>query len=412
MSWTRRRFVATMAGTAGAAGLRPAAALAQAFKLTKLRKKPVTLSPPQPAFVYFGTDTDGKVSKGIYRALFDPASGHLSPAELVAQCRRPSFLAVRLAATGDRRLYAVNAVANASATVSVYAIDRITGALNGIGEVTSAGAGPCYVSIDASGKSAFVANYVGSTIATYRVAPNGALSQPVERIDFKDPKFGKRGPNPKQDVPHPHSVHLSPDNRFLLVNDLGSDEISVFPVHPETARLGPPALFSNARPGSGPRHIAFHPNGRWVYSINELDSTLDQFLWTTTSSRTAPQGLLVKAGPPVKTIGPGFPVARNAAAEVQVSPDGRFVYASNRGEDSLAVFSVAGADGTLTLIQRISSGGRTPRHFTLDPSGGWVLCGNQDSANVAVFRRNPAQGTLTGPIQTIPLDSVMFTLFA
>jgi 6-phosphogluconolactonase len=244
------------------------------------------------------------------------------------------------------------------------------------------------------------------------VDANGGLSQPVERVDFKNAKFGKRGPNARQDVPHPHSVRLSPDNRFLLVNDLGSDEISVFPVHPETARLGPPTLFSNARPGSGPRHVAFHPNGRWVYSINELDSTIDQFLWSTTSSRTAPQGLLVKAGPPVKTIGPGFPVARNTAAEVQVSPDGQFVYASNRGEDSLVVFSVAGTDGALTLIQRISSGGRTPRHFTLDPTGGWVLCGNQDSANVAVFRRDAASGRLAGPTQTIPLDSVLFTLFA
>jgi 6-phosphogluconolactonase len=182
-------------------------------------------------------------------------------------------------------------------------------------------------------------------------------------------------------------------------------------VHPETAKLGPPALFSNARPGSGPRHIAFHPNGRWVYSINELDSTVDQFLWSTTSSRTQPQGLLVKAGPPVKTIAPGFPGGRNAAAEVQVSRDGRFVYASNRGEDSLVVFMVAPTDGTLTLIQRISCGGRSPRHFTLDPSGRWILCGNQDSASVAVFRRDPTSGRLAGPTQTIPLDSVMFTLF-
>ena len=149
---------------------------------------------------------------------------------------------------------------------------------------SSAGAGPCYISLDATGETAFVANYYGSSIATYRVLPNGALSEPVVRIDFKDPRFGHRGPvAARQDIPHRHSVHVSPDNRFLLVNDLGSDQISIFPIEPG-ARLGQPALFSNDRPGCGPRHIAFHPNGRWVYSINEIDSTIDHFLWTTTSS--------------------------------------------------------------------------------------------------------------------------------
>ena len=217
---------------------------------------------------------------------------------------------------------------------------------------------------------------------------------------------------PARNIPHPHSVHLSPDNRFLLVNDLGSDRISVFTVNPATARLGPPALFSNNRPGSGLRHIAFHPNGRWVYSINELDSTIDRFLWTTTSSRTDPQGLLVNTGAPVKTIAPSFPVAKNTAAEVAISLDGNFLYASNRGEDSLVVFSIAPVNGALTLVQRISCGGRTPRHFTLDPSERWLLCGNQDSASITIFRRDSASGRIGGPTQTIPLDSPMFCLFA
>lgn len=412
MSWTRRRFLSTVSSAAAAGALAPAETLTQTFKMPHLRGKKAAPAPAPIGFVYFGTDTDKHVSKGIYRAHFNATTGQLTPADLVAQCLRPSFLDVVAVASGQRRLYAVNAVADPSATVSAYLIDPKTGALTGINQVTSAGAGPCYVSVDATGMTAFVANYVGSSIATYRVEANGALSQPIERIDFKDPKFGKRGPHPNQDVPHPHSVHLSPDNRFLLVSDLGSDEISVFPVHTESSKLGVPALFSNARPGSGPRHIAFHPNGRWLYSVNELDSTVDQFLWSTTSSATHPQGLLVKAGPPVKTILPGFPVRRNAAAEVQVAPDGRYVYVSNRGDDSLVVFMVAPTDGALTLIQRISSGGRTPRHFTLDPTGNWILCGNQDSAHVAVFKRDPASGRMSGPTQTIPLDSVMFTLFA
>jgi len=290
-------------------------------------------------------------------------------------------------------------------------MDPATGALRLINQVTATAAGPCYVSLDATGEAAFVADYAGSSIASYRVLPDGALSEPVERIDYKDPKFGKRGPvAARQEAPHPHSVHLSPDNRFLLVNDLGSDAITVFPVEPG-AHLGTPALFPNSRAGVGPRHIAFHPNGRWVYSINEIDSTIDHFLWSTTSSRIDPQGMLVNTGHFVKTIAPGFPSAKNTAAEVAVSNDGDFLYASNRGEDSLVVFSIAD-DGKLTFLERISCGGKTPRHFTLSPDGRWILCGNQDSATVTVFRRDGATGRLTGPAQTLPLDSVMFTQFA
>jgi 6-phosphogluconolactonase len=403
--FTRRRFLLTLPALAVA----PRLAAAQSL-LTPFHKRPI---PPPPAFVYFGTDTAKGISKGIYLSRFDPNSGRLTPPQLASATLRPSFLALSPNTVGQRRLYAVNAVSDASASVTSFFIDSATGALRPINQVPSAGAGPCYISLDATGEAAFVANYVGSSIATYRVLPNGALSEPVERIDYKDRRFGHRGPNAtRQDVPHPHSVHLSPDNRFLLVNDLGSDHISVFPIDPATARLGPPALFSNDRPGSGPRHIAFHPNGRWLYSINELDSTIDRFLWTTTSSRTNPQGLLVNTGAPVKTIAPNFPIARNTAAEVAISLDGNFLYASNRGEDTLVVFAIAPVDGTLTLVQRTSCGGKTPRHFTLDPSERWLLCGNQDSASIAIFRRDSASGRIGGPTQSLPLDSPMFALFA
>ena len=407
---SRRRFLLTLPALAAL----PSAALtaAEAQTLTHpFQKKPP--APPPPTFVYFGTDTSKGVSKGIYLSQFNAATGQLTPPIIAAETLRPSYLALSAPDAGHRRLYAVNAVADASATVTSYLMDPATGALKPINEVTSAGSGPCYVSLDATGDTAFVANYYGSSIATYRVQPNGALSEPVERIDYKDARFGKRGPvAARQDVPHCHSVHLSPDNRFLLVNDLGSDEISVFAVYPETARLGPPALFSNDRPGSGPRHIAFHPNGRWIYSINEIDSTIDHFLWSTTSSRTDPQGLLVNTGAPVKTIAPSFPVAKNTAAEVAISLDGNFLYASNRGEDSLVVFRIAPDDGALTLVQRISCGGKTPRHFTLDPSERWLLCENQDSASITIFRRDSASGRIGGPTQSIPLDSPMFALFA
>lgn len=408
---TRRRFLLTLPAAAALPHLALLDSEAQTIP-TPFHKKPP--APPPPTFVYFGTDTAKGVSKGIYLSRFDAATGELTAPALVAETLRPSYLALSAPTNGHRRLYAVNAVPDASATVTSFLMEPATGALKPINQVTSAGAGPCYVSLDATGVAAYVANYVGSSITTYRVLANGALSDPVERLDYKDPKFGHRGPvAARQDVPHPHSVHLSPDNRFLIVNDLGSDAISVFAVEPG-AHLGPPALFTNDRPGSGPRHIAFHPNGRWVYSINEIDSTLDHFLWTTTSSRTAPQGLLVNTGAPVKTIARSFPAAKNTAAEVAISNDGNFLYASNRGEDTLVVFSIAPIDGTLTFVQRIACGGNTPRHFTLSPDSGgrWLLCGNQDSATVTVFRRDGSSGRLTGPTQTLPLDSVMFTLFA
>jgi 6-phosphogluconolactonase len=403
--FTRRRFLLTLPSLAALPRLALETVQAQTI-LNPLRKKPV---PPPPTFVYFGTDTDKGLAKGIYLSRFNASTGQLTSPALVAETLRPSYLALSPTSQGHRCLYAVNAVANASATVTSFVIDPTTGALKQLNQVTSAGAGPCYISIDDTGESAFVANYVGSTIATYHVQRDGSLSQPVERLDYKDARFGKRGPvAPNQDAPHPHSVHLSPDNRFLLANDLGSDEISVFAIDAATAHLGPPALFTNDRPGSGPRHIAFHPNGRWVYSINELDSTIDHFLWTTTSSRTEPQGLLVNTGRHVKTIAPG--VTKNTAAEVAISPDGNFLYASNRGEDTLVVFSISDI-GALTFVQRISCGGKTPRHFTLDPSSRWLICGNQDSASITVFRRDGGTGRIGGPIQTLPLDSPMFSLF-
>ena len=384
-------------------------AAAQSFT-QRFHKKPTV--PPPPSFVYFGTDTAKGVAKGIYRAKFNPATGLLTAPTLAAETLRPSYMAISAPVAGHRRLYAANEAENDAATLTSFAMDPGTGALHEINRVTSAGAGPCYVSLNSTGSIAFVANYAGSSIATYRVRPDGSLSEPVERISFKDPKFGRRGPvAARQDVPHPHSVHLSPDGRFLLVSDLGSDAISVFAVDPAAARLGPPALFRSERRGCGPRHIAFHPSGRWIYSINELDSTIDQFLWTTTSSRSNPQGILVDTGRFVKTIAPGFPAAKNTAAEVAISSDGNYLYASNRGEDTLVVFSIGG-DGALKFIQRIPCGGKTPRHFALDPSERWLLCGNQDSATVTVFRRDGGTGRIAGPVQTVPLDSVMFTLFA
>jgi 6-phosphogluconolactonase len=402
MSFTRRRFFV----------LFPAFAASAHAEITwPRRKKPAP--PPPPLNVYIGTDTNKNVGKGIYQAHFDTTQGKLTMPALAAATARPSFLAVTPAGLPKRCLYAVNAVNDPSASASTFLIDPKTGALHQIGQVTSAGAGPAYISIDATGHAAFVANYFGGTVASYQIQPDGTLSQPIDRIDFKDhQKFGALGPvAARQDTSHPHCTTISPDNRFVLVCDLGTDHITVFQIHPETGQLSDPKVFTNNRPGSGPRHVAFHPNTRWVYGINEIDSTIDHYLWTATRYSDTPQGMLVNTNTPVKTIAADFPADKNTAAELAIAPDGLTLYGSNRGEDTLVAFSIRPKDGKLDLIQRIPCGGKTPRHFTLDPTAQWLLCGNQDSACITIFRRDAATGKLTGPTQTVPIDSPLYTLF-
>ncbi len=403
---TRRRLLLTL--SAFSLNLR-----AFALQFPHRRKPPV---PNHIYPVYIGVDTTTGGGKGIYLSTFDSLTGRLSAPALAAETVQPSFFA--LSGAGSRRvLYAGNETSDASSSVTAFLLDpKSPGTLHPIGKVSSGFPGPCYVSVDSTGHAVFVADYAGSGIASFRILPNGALSDPVERIDFKDQaKFGKPGPNhDRQDAPHPHCATISADNRFLIVCDLGNDQISTFSIDPTTARLSTsePHLFSNNRPGSGPRHVAFHPNSRWIYVINELDSTIDHYLWTTTHSQQSPQALLVVAGPPVKTISDSFPAAKNTAAEIAVSSNGYYVYASNRGEDSLVVFSIDQNSGTLKTIQRISCGGRKPRHFTFDPTGNWLLCGNQDSGSITVFKRDAATGQLSGPTQTLPVDAPLYTLFA
>jgi 6-phosphogluconolactonase len=405
--FTRRRFLFLFPAFAASAH-----AQAQAFVSWPFRKKK-PVPPPPPLTVYIGTDTSKNLSKGIYQSHFDTTTGKLAAPVLAAATARPSFLAITPVGQGRRCLYAVNAINDPAATATTFMIDPKTGALKQAGQVSSGGAGPAYISVDSTGHSAFVANYYGGTVASYRIQPDGTLSQPVDRIDFNDhQKFGELGPNStRQSSSHPHCATLSPDNRFLLVCDLGTDHITVFLIHPETGHLSDPRIFTNDHAGSGPRHIVFHPNGRWVYGINEIDSTLDHYLWTATRFADSPQGLLVNTNTPIKTIAPDFPADKNTAAELAISSDGLFLYASNRGEDSLVVFSIRPKDGKLDLVQRISCGGKTPRHFTLDPTTQWLLCGNQDSATVTIFHRDAATGKLNGPTQAVPLDSPLYTLF-
>ena len=409
---TRRRLL----------GLVPAAAVAARLdaQLGVFSHK----SKKQPALqtlVFFGTNTARPAAKGIYLSRFDPLRGQFTAPTLAAACVSPSFMAVNEVSstsnqkhpTTRRLVYAVNEGDANTSGVSTYELDPATGILKLLGSVSAGGRGPCYISVAAGGRSAYVANYAGGTIASYAVLSDGRLSNPVDRIDFHDEALGHPGPNKaRQDGPHPHSAMMSPDNRFVLVNDLGNDDIALFPTDVKTGRLGKPHLFTNIAPGSGPRHLAFHPNGRWAYGIDEMTSRIDQYLYTDMRqvAGVEAQAALSSAGHSVSTLDANFHGV-NTAAEIAVSPLGDFVYASNRGEDSLVVFSVDAESGDLAFVQRISCGGKTPRHFTLDPTSRWIVCGNQDSASVTVFARDRGTGKLSGPVQTLSLESPMFTLF-
>lgn len=401
---TRRQLLALL----------PAAALPLHAQVKIFTRKP---KPPAPKpLVYFGTDTTRPAAKGIYQSQFDTAKGQFTAPVLAASCVRPSFMALNRRVMGKNVrtfLYAIDAGTAQTSGVTSFEVNPTTGALSQIGQTGSGGEGPCYIAVEAEGRSAYVADYNGGSIATYLVKPDGSLSEPVDRVDFHTPRFGHHGPiAARQDATHPHTAMLSPDNRFLIVSDLGNDDIVIFPVNPATAKLGAPNVIAARLPGTGPRHLAFHPNGRWVYGIDELANRVDQYLWNSTrgSSLAEPVAILTDTDRSVSTLDAGFQ-GTSTAAEIVVTADGNFVYGSNRGEDTLVVFAVDATNGNLTFVQRVSCGGKTPRHFTLDPSGKWLICGNQDSASVTVFAVNTGNGKLSGPVQTLPIESPMYTLF-
>ena len=418
---TRRRVLALLPAFSLAAH-RLLAQSSVGSRLFHRRQKPQAA--PPLFTVFFGTDTarpamrGGAPPQGIYSARFNSVTGQFSDPTLAAACVRPSFLALnRISFRGQQRLllYSVNAGDAHTSGVTTYLVNPGPApALTPLNQVSSAGEGPCYISVHATGRAAYVANYGGGTIASFAVQPDGSLSPPVERLDFHGKAFGHDGPvAARQEGPHPHSATLSPDSRFLVVNDLGHDDIVIFPVRADDpSRLGPPNLVESRTAGSGPRHIAFHPNGRWVYGVDEISNQVDQYLWNSTRGGPGmePQAILTNEGRTLSTLAPEFH-GPSTAAEIAVGPAGTSVYASNRGEDSLVVFSVDATNGKLALAQRISCGGKGPRHFTFDPSGRWLICANQDSASVTVFSRNDATGHLTGPVQTLPLEAPVFTLF-
>jgi len=344
--------------------------------------------------VYFGTYTDGK-SKGIYVSSLD-TSGRLTEPELAVETVNPSFLAIH--PTG-RFLYAVNEIVDlegeATGSASAFAIESASGRLRFLNRSSSRGPGPCYLSLDRTGRHLLVANYNGGSVAVLPVGRDGALGPATASVQHRG-----------SDAPHAHSIDVDAANRFALAADLGLDRVFVYRFDPLRGVLAAnDPSFVSLEPGAGPRHVALHPSGRFAYVLNELSMTLTAMLYH------ADRGALT-ALQTVSSLPDSVAVADDYdGAEVLVHPGGRFLYASNRGHDTIAVFAIDESKGTLRLLEHVSTGGKTPRGFGIDPTGAYLLAANQDSHSIVVFRVDPGTGRLTPTGQTVEVPSPVAVAF-
>ncbi|WP_223649586.1 lactonase family protein [Hymenobacter psoromatis] len=349
--------------------------------------------------VYVGTNVSGDQASTIYLYRLHATTGELTPLSVQRGGSQPSYLTMDAA---RRHLYAVSETgtfqgrAN-SGGVSAFEVNATTGALTLLDQQPSLGASPCYISLDHTGKDALVANYVGGNVALLPLRADGALAPPAATDQHQPPL----GPHKNQDHAHAHCFIPDPANRYAFAVDLGTDKVYGYQLDAAAGqlRLLPTPAFV-AKPGAGPRHLTFHPDGRRAYLENELNSTV------TALTYDADHGTFSEIQT-VSTLPAGF-TGENSGADVHVSPDGRFLYTSNRGDNSLAVFSIAPADGRLALVQHVSTQGKTPRNFALDPSGRLLLVANQNSDNIFTYRVDKQSGKLTPTEQSVSLPSPMF----
>jgi 6-phosphogluconolactonase len=345
--------------------------------------------------LYVGTYIDAGRGDGIHLVRMDRRSGKLRQVGGMDAGANPSFLAVH---PNGRTLYAVNEVAKyngkTSGGVSAFAIASNGGALTRLDNQPSGGAGPCYVSVDRSGRVVLVANYDGGSIAVLPIQTNGSIAPATQVVQHTG-----KGPNAeRQEAPHAHCIVADPSNRFVLAADLGADRVFLYRLDLDGKSLrhveGGDAVM---RPGAGPRHIAFHPTLPLVFVSCELDSTVATFRFDAGRGTLSPLGI-------ISTVPTGWK-GTNYPADIHVAPSGRTLYVSNRGHNSIAVFSVAASTGALALDQTVSTEGDWPRNFSLDPTGRWLLVANQKSNSIVVFGRDQESGRLTPTRQRIEIPA-------
>jgi 6-phosphogluconolactonase len=379
--------------------LHGATAFALLSALTPVRGAAM-VGPSRKVLVYAGTysaavDGGGSNGTGIYLFEMNPASGELSPIKLAAEARNASWLSLD---PSGRYLYAGNEIADfggRSGAVSAYAVNRSDGNLQLLNMVSSEGAGPAHLSVDATGKYVFVANYAGGTIAVLPIQPTGALGpatdvhQDTGSVGPKIPSSGPPGTYAfsGHDKPHAHMIQPDPSNRFVLQTDLGQDRIYVYAFDPVAGKLSPAATpFVALPPGDGPRHFTFHRNGRWLYSLQEEASTVVFFHFDPATGELRSQQT-------ISTLPPGFK-GTTFTSEIVLSPDGHFLYAANRLHDTIAIFSL-NSEGRLHYVGETSTMGDYPRHIQLDPSGSFMYACNQRSDSIASFRVDRKTGLLS-----------------
>ncbi len=333
--------------------------------------------------VYVGTYTRGE-SKGIYSFVLDTASGTLSSEGLAGEVENPSFLAIH---PSNNYLYACGELSKfkdqASGALTAFKIDAATGKLERLNDAIAGGTSTCHVNISRNGRYAVVANYGTGSCAAFAIGPDGRLG---ERTAF----FQHQGSSVdagRQKGPHAHSVNFDRQNRHVIVADLGLDQVLVYKFDPNTGAMSPnDPPFAKVKPGSGPRHFSFHPSGKYAYVINEMACTVTGFRWD------ARKGTLEE----IETV-PTLPVPVQksySTAEVVAHPSGRFLYGSNRGHNTIAVFQIDQNTGKLTTVEHKSTKGEIPRNFAIDPTGQFLIAANQNSSTIVNFRINPASGAL------------------
>jgi 6-phosphogluconolactonase len=341
-------------------------------------------------FVYVGTYT-GPQSKGIYSYRFDASSGELEPMGLAAEVINPSWVTIH---PNRKFLYAVSELGNngkENGAVTAFAIDPKTGALTRLNSVSSVGGGACHVVVDKTGHTLLVANYGAGSVAAIPVAADGRLGDPPVLIQHSGASVDPR----RQRGPHAHGVFLSADNRFLFVPDLGLDQVMQYRLDAAKASIAPnDPPFAKVPAGSGPRHFAFHPKGKYAYVVNEMKSTVTAFTYD------AARGSLQEMQN-ISTLPKDF-TGEDNSAEIEVDAKGRFLYASNRGHDSIAVFAIA-KNGRLSVVEVVPTQGKAPRSFRIDPTGSYLLAANQDTGSIVQFRIDSKTGRLTATGKKVEL---------
>lgn len=351
-------------------------------------------------FVYFGTYTGAK-SRGIYVSRLDTTTGKLSAPVLAAESVDPAYLAI---APDHHFLFAVNETKRfkdqAGGSVSAFKLDSSTGKLAFVNQQPSGGIDPCHLVVDPGGNYVLVANYTSGSVAVFPVETNGFLGRATAVVQHRGSSVNPE----RQTGPHAHCVAMDAANHRVFVCDLGLDKVMIYRLNEANGELTPEEIPSaGLKPGSGPRHIAFSPDGRYAYVLNEMGGTLTAFAYN-------PEHGALNEIQTVSTLPEDFR-GKNTSAEVALVPSGKFIYASNRGDDSIAVFAVDEISGRLSFGERQPCHGKTPRCFAIDPTGQYLIAANQNSDNVVIFRIDAQSGKLTCTGQTVEVGKPVCVTF-